>query len=161
MLIKIYLACSTLTLGHSGKELPANAGDTRYMGSKPGSGRSPGEGNGKLLQYSSLGNPIDRGAWRATVHGFAKSQTQLSIHTHPLTSLTLFLNWQALCCCFWQKSNWKNSLSFKNLHTSIHKPHTHRLTFLSCFLITSYRNTINMRNGMFLAISVNKGCRSH
>ena len=143
------------------KNLPANAGDIRDMGLFLGLGRSPGWGNGKLLQYSCLGNSIDRGAWRATVHVFAKSQTQLSIHTHTLTSLTLFLNWKILCCCFWHKSNWKNSLSFKNLHTSIHKLHTHRLNFLSCFLITSYRNTINMRNGIFLAISVNKGCHSH
>ena len=47
----------------------AKAGD---MGSTPGSGRSPGEGNGNPLQYSCLGNPMDRGAWRATVHGAAK-----------------------------------------------------------------------------------------
>ena len=53
----------------------ADAGD---MGSIPGSGRSPGEGNGSSLQYSCLGNPMDRGAWRATVHEAAKSQTQLS-----------------------------------------------------------------------------------
>ena len=56
------------------KNLPASEGDT---GSIPGSGRSPGEGNGKPLQYSCLGNPMDRGAWQATVHGFAKSQTKL------------------------------------------------------------------------------------
>ena len=43
----------------------------------PGSGRSPGEGNGNLLQYSCLGNPMDRGTWWATVHGIAKSQTRL------------------------------------------------------------------------------------
>ena len=49
--------------------LLAKAGD---MGSTPGSGRSPGEGNGNPLQYSCLGNPMDRGAWRATVHGAAK-----------------------------------------------------------------------------------------
>ena len=54
---------------------PANAGD---MGSIPGSGRSPGEGNGNPLQYSCLGNSRDRGAWQATVHGVAKSQTQLN-----------------------------------------------------------------------------------
>ena len=42
------------------------------MGSIPGLGRSPGEGNGNLLQYSCLGNPMDRGAWWATVHGVAK-----------------------------------------------------------------------------------------
>ena len=49
-----------------------NAGDA---GSIPGSGRSPGEGNGNPLQYSCLENPTDRGAWQAIVHGFAKSQT--------------------------------------------------------------------------------------
>ena len=57
------------------KNLPANAGDT---GSIPGSGRAPGEGNGNLLQYFCLGNPMDREAWGATVYGVAKSQTQLS-----------------------------------------------------------------------------------
>ena len=53
------------------KNLPANAGD---MGSIPGSGRSPGEGNGNPLQYSCLENSMDRGAWWATVHGVTKSQ---------------------------------------------------------------------------------------
>ena len=60
------------------KNPSANAGETRDMGSTPGSGRSPGEGNGNLLQHSCLENLIDRGAWQATVHGVAKSQTQLS-----------------------------------------------------------------------------------
>ena len=59
------------------KNLPANTGDT---GSIPESGRSPGEGNGDPLQCSCLGNPKDRGAWRATVHGVAKSRTWLSTH---------------------------------------------------------------------------------
>ena len=54
------------------------AGDARDVGSIPGSGRAPGEGNGNTLQYSCLENPMDRGAWQATVHGVAKSQTQLS-----------------------------------------------------------------------------------
>ena len=53
---------------------PANAGGVRDAGSIPGSGRSPGEGNGNLLQYSYLGNPMDRGAWRAIVHGVTTSQ---------------------------------------------------------------------------------------
>ena len=52
--------------------IPYNAGD---LGSIPGSGRSPGEGNGNPLQYSCLENPMDGGAWWATVHGVAKSQT--------------------------------------------------------------------------------------
>ena len=59
------------------KKLPANAEDARDVGLIPGLGRSPGGGNGNPLQYSCLGNPVDRGAWRATVHGVAKSQTQL------------------------------------------------------------------------------------
>ena len=58
--------------------LPANAGD---VGSVPGLGRSPREGNGNPLQYSCLGNPRDGGAWRATVHGVPKSWTRLSNYT--------------------------------------------------------------------------------
>ena len=58
----------------SGKELPAKQ-ETWVQW--PGSGRSPGEGNGNPLQYSCLGNSMGRGAWWATVHGVAKSQTQL------------------------------------------------------------------------------------
>ena len=57
------------------KNPPANAGDVRGMGLIPGSGRSPGEGNGNPLQYSCLGNSMDRGAWWTTVHGVAKSPT--------------------------------------------------------------------------------------
>ena len=53
--------------GSEVKNLTANAGDTRDMGSIPGSGRSTRGGNGNLLQYSCLGNPLDRGAWQAGV----------------------------------------------------------------------------------------------
>ena len=60
--------------GSDGKESACSAGDPGLI---PGSGRSPGEGHGYPLQYSCLGNPTDRGAWRAAVHGVAKSQTQL------------------------------------------------------------------------------------
>ena len=56
------------------KNSPANAGDTKDPGSIPGSERSPGEGNGNSLQYLCLENPMDRGAWRAAVHGVAKSR---------------------------------------------------------------------------------------
>ena len=59
------------------KNLSANAGDLRDADLISGSGRSPGGGHGNPLQYSCLENPMDRGAWWATVYGAAKSQTQL------------------------------------------------------------------------------------
>ena len=68
--VRFTLYCN---LGFSGssvvKNPPANGGDSGLI---PGSGRSPGEGNGNSLQYSCLGNPMDRRAWQATVHGVAK-----------------------------------------------------------------------------------------
>ena len=63
----------------------ANAGDLRGAGLSPGSGRSPGGGHGNTLQDSCLENPMDRGAWQATVYEVAKSWTRLSMHTHTHT----------------------------------------------------------------------------
>ena len=66
------------------KSPPANTGDIRDVGSFPELGRSPAEGCGSLLQYSCLENPMDRGAWKATVPGVSQIQTrlkQLSMHT--------------------------------------------------------------------------------
>ena len=60
---------------------PANAGDARDASSIPGLGRSPGGGHGNPLQRSCPENPMDRGAWWATVHGVAESQTPMSPHT--------------------------------------------------------------------------------
>ena len=57
------------------KNPPARAGDVRDVGSIPGWGRSPGEGNGNPLQYSCLENPMDREDWRATVRGVSKGWT--------------------------------------------------------------------------------------
>ena len=54
------------------KNPPANAGDTKDAGSISGLGKSPGGGNGNLLQYSCLENPMDKGAWQATVYGVAR-----------------------------------------------------------------------------------------
>ena len=65
-------------VGSDGKASAYNAGD---QGSIPRMGRSPGEENGNPLQYSCLENHMDRESWKATVHGFAKSQTQLSNRT--------------------------------------------------------------------------------
>ena len=62
------------------KNLPALQGDARELDSIPGSGRSPGGGNGNHLHYSCMENSMDRGTWQATVHSVAKSQTQLSSH---------------------------------------------------------------------------------
>ena len=61
--------------GPDGKEFACNVRATGDPGSVPGLGRSPGEGDGNPLQYSCLGNPINRETWRATVHGVAKSWT--------------------------------------------------------------------------------------
>ena len=70
--------CLGFPSGSAVKNPPANAGDTGWEDLNPWVGRSPGGGNGKLLQYSCLENFMDRGAWRAIVHGAAKSRTQLS-----------------------------------------------------------------------------------
>ena len=59
----------------NGEEFPCQVGDVSLI---PGLGRSPGKGNGNPFQYSCLGNPMDRGAWWAAIHGVAKSQTPLS-----------------------------------------------------------------------------------
>ena len=64
-----------------GSEVKASACNAGDLGLIPGLGRSPGEGNGNPLQYSCLENPMDRGAWWATVYGVAKSQTRLSDFT--------------------------------------------------------------------------------
>ena len=64
-----------LGVSHGKESACSSAGD---LGSIPGPGRSPGEGNGNPLQYSCLGNSTDKGLWQATVHGLAKSQTPLS-----------------------------------------------------------------------------------
>ena len=66
------------------KKLPASVEDLRDVGSFPGLGRSPGERNGNPVQYNFLEDPMDRGAWWATVHRVPKSQTglkQFSTHT--------------------------------------------------------------------------------
>ena len=74
-LIAIYRTFWGFPGGSDSKESACNVGD---LGSVPGSGRFPGEGTDNPLQYSCLENPMNREAWRATVHGIAKSQTQLN-----------------------------------------------------------------------------------
>ena len=78
-----YMNCFnvTSTTFPGGSEVKVSACNAGDLGSIPGLGRSPGEGNGNPLQYSYLENPMDRGAWCATVHGVTKSQTRLSDFT--------------------------------------------------------------------------------
>ena len=73
-------------------EVKASAWNAGDLGSIPALGRSPGEGNGNPLQYSCLENPMEGGAWWATVHQVAKSQTQLSDFTHSLTQPCIMID---------------------------------------------------------------------
>ena len=94
-----------------------NVGD---LGSIPGSGTSPGEGNGNPLQYSCLENPMDRGAWYATVHGVAKSQTRLSDFTFTFHSnhyYSLSLSCLGLVCSFLFPSALKVKLLILDLYS--------------------------------------------
>ena len=89
----------------SSKESTGNAEDVGDMGSIPGSGRSPGGGHGNPLQDSCLENPMDGGAWRATVHRVAKSGTQLKrLSTHTYSQQAVKLGFDQICllqvyCC--------------------------------------------------------------
>ena len=99
-----------------GSEVKASACNVGDLGSIPGSGRSPGEGNGNPLQYSCLENPMDGGAWWTTVHGVAKSQTRLSDFTSPLARF--HTPW----------GNWAPVPQLMNLHdatTEAHAPRAH------------------------------------
>ena len=86
---------SFLQLSSVVKNLPANARGIRDAGSIPGWGRCPAEGNGSPLQYSCPENPMDRGAWRATVHRVAQSWTQLKWLS------TAHLNNELFKCLIW------------------------------------------------------------
>ena len=83
------------------KNPPANAGDVREMGLLPGLGRSPGGGQGNLLQYSCLENPMDTGAWWATIHRVTKSQTRSDL---ALTHTGLELSRDTEVCLYNMKS---------------------------------------------------------
>ena len=81
LVVPIYIRASQVVHWQK-RNPPVNAGDTRDSGLFPGSERSPGVGNGNPLQYSCLENSMDRRSWQVTVHGVAKSWTQLNTHTH-------------------------------------------------------------------------------
>ena len=71
----------------SGKESTGSAGDARDTSLVPGSGRSPGEGNGNLLQYSCLENPMDGGTWRAAVYGITSDTTVVTKQQQTLNTV--------------------------------------------------------------------------
>ena len=98
-----------------GSEVKASACNVEDLGSIPGLGRSPGEGNGNPLQYSCLVNPMDGGAWWATVHGVAKSRTRLSDFTFTfIDSDVLFCFLHSLFSSYFSRGNfyWPLSNSF-------------------------------------------------
>ena len=106
-----------------GKESACNAGDP---GSIPGLGRSPGEGNGKPLQYSCLENPMHRGAWRATVHGVPRVGHDLATKPPPPYHTTLSL-WVCLLgglfklWAFWRRKLFPFSLCLSASTGRLHK----------------------------------------
>ena len=96
------------------KNPSASADDIRDMGSVSGLGRSPGEGNGNLLQYSCLENSTAREAWWATVSGVAKSWTRLSAHTQCHQDPSVWLQMARF------PSLWPNNIPlFINIHTTL------------------------------------------
>ena len=113
-LIRLWRAQIIFPRWLSGKESSCNTGD---LGLIPGMGRSPGEGNGNLLQDSCLDNPRGREAWRATVHRVSKSQTKLSgwTHTSPLKSLDfrIFCTAQRIWPIFYNNFKW--SIIYKKI----------------------------------------------
>ena len=118
--IKIYLMDPKKDYGFpGGSEVKASACNVGDLGSIPGSGRSPGEGNGNPLQYSCPENPMDGGAWWAAVHGVAKRRTRLSnftftFHFHALekemATHSSVLAWRIpgtgslVGCCLWGRT---------------------------------------------------------
>ena len=118
ILIDLHYRYTDFPGGSDGKASAYNVGD---LGSIPGSGRSPGEGNGNPLQYSCLENPIDRGAWWAAVHGVAKSRTQLS----DFTSLYFFFIIILVLYYYLSTKKIPKDLCLKQTHTHISLSHTH------------------------------------
>ena len=99
------------------KNLPANAGDIRDTDSIPGSGRSPGGGHGSPLQYSCLENPMERGAWWATVHVVAKSWIPLKRFSTHTRSHSL-----KIPCLVIYPEEVKIYNLYKNLYVSVYTP---------------------------------------
>ena len=92
----MYWMIPTMPRSSADKESTCNAGD---LGSIPGSGRSPGEGNGNPLQYYCLGMPMDRETWQATVHGVTGVRHNLATKPPPTTSHNYGISFLFVCVC--------------------------------------------------------------
>ena len=125
--------CTRFPGGSVVKNLPANAGDAGLI---PESRRSPGEGNGKQLQYSCLENPIDREAWWATVHRVTRSQTWLKQLRTDASLFTLPDHWSLNCALIGKTNrvtvvgglgsakwvvNWAPALGSENVGSSMYQ----------------------------------------
>ena len=109
--------------GSNGKESACNAG---YPGLIPGSGRSPGEGNGNPLQYSCLENLMDRGAWQATVHGDAKKESNMTEQLTLSNTCYLLSFWwwpfwlhEVVSCCGLDLHFTDNQWCWVSFHVSV------------------------------------------
>ena len=119
--------------GGSGVEESAcNAAGTGNTGSIPGSGRPPGGGHGNPLQYSCLENPMDKGAWRVTVHSITKSCTQpkrLSMHARDYDALGLRNTYHRIkMTSFIYHYTYRTTEEFRENHCSLQYTHTHTHT---------------------------------
>ena len=115
--------------------------DSRDMGSVLGLGRSPGEGNGNPLQYSCLGNPMDRGAWWATVHGVTKSWTRLSRYLSFLSMLPRRVSIMGNISLL-TKFKKKSSLEVGTLRFSASREPWERILFPGFFCVVSWGQEI-------------------
>ena len=122
----------SLSFLSSGSELKASACNAGDLGSIPGSGRSPGEGNGNPLQYSCLENPMDEGAWWATVHGVEKSRTQLSYFTFSFTFAMKRGEKSWHISSMWKPHIFSSNIHWVNLHFLIMQ-----LIFFCCLFLFS------------------------
>ena len=107
--------------GSDGKAPAYNVGDLGWI---PGSGRSPGEGNGNPLQYSCLENPMDGGSWLATVHGVAKSRTRLSDFTITITRFVI---------AFLPRSKYLNFMAAVTIYDDFGAPEDKVCLYFLCF----------------------------
>ena len=126
-----------------GKASACNAGDPGLI---PGSGRSPGEGNGNPLQYSCLENPIDRGAWRAIVHGVAKSWTLLSnthTHTHTRTHTHTYTHTHVHTHTHTETKNGQLSFQTFEVHWALLLIHAANLTHTLCVQALCFSSAVS------------------